>query len=101
MESDPENVRLRARNVELNGWGGQVEVLPVSVDDDQGRLLGVDRQVRLAKIDVEGAERDAVRMLWPSIEAGMVDHLLVEVSPVFDDYSPHPVSDLVERKSVV
>lgn len=51
--------------------------------------------IRLAKIDVEGAEADAVQALWPSIEAGNVDHLLIEVSPVFIPGDHYP--DLVER----
>lgn len=41
------------------------------------------RRYRLVKIDIEGAEADAVRMLGPAIDAGTVDHLMLEVSPVF------------------
>lgn len=53
--------------------------------------------IRLAKIDVEGAENQAVRMLGPSIDAGLVDHMLIEISPCFDDYYPDLVVDLVVR----
>jgi hypothetical protein len=40
-------------------------------------------RVRAVKIDIEGNERHAIAALWPLLERGLVDHLLVEVSPVF------------------
>jgi hypothetical protein len=55
------------------------------------------RPYRLVKVDIEGAEADAVRMLQPAIDAGFVDHMLIEVSPVFKpgDHYPDLVADLV------
>jgi hypothetical protein len=44
-------------------------------------------RVRAVKIDIEGNERHAIAALWPLLERGLVDHLLVEVSPVFTGLS--------------
>lgn len=59
-------------------------------------LLRPARRVSVAKIDIEGAEWDAIDALWPHIAAGAVDHLLVEISPVFDDWYPRLVCRLVD-----
>lgn len=95
FEADPDNARLLQVNADLMGLEK-----PLTVFDDR---LGADHgpfetniRVRLAKLDLEGAERDGIRILWPLIEAGLIDHLLVEVSPVFDDYYPELVVDLLD-----
>lgn len=93
VEADPENVRLLTLSATANGWADWVQKLCTRIGPDTDALP--PRRIALAKVDVEGAERDAIRMLWPSIEAGLVDHLLVEVTPVFDGYYPDLVADLV------
>lgn len=50
----------------------------------------------LVKIDIEGAESDAIDLLRPSIEAGLVDRILMEVSPVFADYYGDLVVELID-----
>lgn len=68
---------------------------------ERGRI-GIDTfhpppyEILLAKIDVEGAEPAAVDWLWARIEAGDVEHLLVEISPVFHDGYPDLVCRLIE-----
>ena len=44
--------------------------------------------MRLVKMDIEGAEEHALRVVWPLVKAGLVDHLLIELSPVFNDSYP-------------
>jgi len=93
-ECDKDNLRLLWENWKLNRGG--------SLTSDFGRIgpeskvLEPDRRICLAKIDLEGAERDAIRMLWPSIEAGLVDRLLIEISPCFDSYYGDLVLDLLD-----
>jgi len=53
-------------------------------------------RVRLAKVDLEGAEAEAVRVLEPLLATGLVDYLLVEVTPVFGDGAYEAVN-LLER----
>lgn len=59
--------------------------------------LGPRTQVAFAKIDVEGAERHALRALQPLLETGRVDHLLMEVSPCWDiDEANYLVDQMIE-----
>lgn len=94
IEADRANVSLLEESAEANGWGGLIAIRPERIGPTTPPLEP-NRTIALAKVDVEGAERDAVRMLWPSIEAGLVQHLLVEVTPAFDGYYPDLVADLV------
>lgn len=50
----------------------------------------------LVKIDIEGAENEAYLKLRPSIEAGSIDRILMEVSPVFADYYGELVVELID-----
>lgn len=94
-EADPVNVDTLRHSLDLNGWASRVGIVAGRVGPDTPPLEGNGR-VALAKIDLEGAEPDAIRVLWPLIEQGLVDHLLVEVSPVFHDGYPAMCRDLVE-----
>lgn len=51
---------------------------------------------RFVKMDVEGAEDHAVRIIEPLLDRGQVDFILMEVSPCFDDYYPDLCAHLVE-----
>lgn len=72
-----------------------VSIVPNRIGPDTEPLPPT--KVAFAKIDLEGAERDAVRILWPSIDAGLVDSMLIEVSPVFDDYYGDMVAGIMEN----
>jgi len=65
----------------------------LGVVDEHAPLLDPEMLVRVAKIDIEGAEQWAIRMLSPTLQARNVAYLLMEVSPVFNDTYP----DLVEQ----
>lgn len=97
IDADTENLEAAWASAQANGWGAYVATWHMRVAPDTEPVdpdfLG---PLRLVKIDVEGAERDAVRILWPSIEAGLVDHLLIEISPCFADYYPDLVCDLID-----
>jgi hypothetical protein len=80
----------------LNDWDEHVSYRQERVGP-QASLVGfADRRIALAKIDIEGAEEHAVDLLWLSIEKGLVDHLLIEISPVFNDSYPDLVVRLLE-----
>ncbi len=93
IEADAENVGLLRASAQANGWAGVIDVVHDRITEATETLPA--GAIALAKIDVEGSEREAVRMLRPSIEAGAVDHLLIEVTPVFADYYGTMVADLV------
>jgi Met-10+ like-protein len=94
-EADPDCARLVKRNADLNNWAGLVTVLNhrISLDSE---VINVPGHVRFAKVDVEGAEDQVTRILWPAIQAGQVDHMLIEVSPVFAGYYPELVADIIQ-----
>lgn len=81
VEADPDCADLIEWNAKINGWDDRVTVRRERIGVDQGGPPVGD--ARLVKIDVEGAEAAAVDAMWPAIEAGRIEHLLVEVSPVF------------------
>lgn len=50
----------------------------------------------IVKMDIEGSEVYALRALWPLFEQHKVSHLLMEVSPVFEDYYPSILGQLFD-----
>ena len=88
FECDRENYRLLHSNLVLNGWADQVIEINETIDATSPELE--PGPIRLAKLDVEGAEYDAIRMLWPSIEGGTLDHLMVEIEPGLRRLLPRP-----------
>lgn len=94
-EADADNMAVLEKNFALNGWSDRL-VTHLERVGPRSEPLEVDR-IDLAKIDLEGAERDGVKVLWPKITEGRVDNLLIEVSPVFADYYPDLVADLVSE----
>lgn len=100
LDADPECVGLTYTNLVdhvplLGSIGAHLErlgpdVVPFSVDETMPVPIVV-------KIDVEGAETHAVTKLSPLIEANMVDYMLIEMSPVFNDSYGLLAEDLVDR----
>jgi hypothetical protein len=94
FEADADNARL------LNFSAIQNDVAHL-VLVNEGRIgpgthvVYVDREIALVKIDLEGAENEAIRMLDPALGASLVERMMVEISPVFDDYYPDLVTDLM------
>jgi len=81
-----ENLSLAAVNVA--GMATEPYQTYLGVIDEHAPTFAADLRVRVAKIDIEGAERYAIDMLTPPLEAGNVDYLLMEVSPVFNSTYP-------------
>jgi hypothetical protein len=77
-DADAESLGLLELSADANGWTIDTRV---DLIGPETQAFGTTTPIRLAKIDIEGAEVDAVRMLWPCIEADIVDHILMEVSP--------------------
>lgn len=53
--------------------------------------------ISIVKIDIEGAERHALRCIKNLLDADLVANLLVEISPTFNDSYPAIVLDLLNR----
>jgi hypothetical protein len=91
VDADPEPLQLLADSAEMNGW--TITTVTQRLAPEVPEFAPI--HLRMAKIDVEGAEDQAIRILRPSFMWGLVDHLLLEVSPVFDSYYPALVADLL------
>jgi hypothetical protein len=95
FDADPEPLRLMHESFLLNGWmpflhAEQVRVAP------EIKSVRLPDHARLAKIDIEGAEDEAVRLLWPMLDRGTVDHVVMEVSPVFAPWYPELCAEIVD-----
>lgn len=95
-DADPECIRLLGENAALNGWGNRIHPRCLRFAPNGPWPVATTQPVRLAKIDVEGAEDQVVKYLMPTIERGLVDHILMEVSPVFADYYPALLGELMD-----
>jgi hypothetical protein len=78
VESNPENVRL----LESNTAGLPVDVVQGWVGVRTQPVTGGPR-IRLLKADIEGLEREAVRVFTPLLEEGRIDWVMLELSPEF------------------
>ena len=102
VEADGWNLGALGQSMIANGWQDRWHRcgFRVTSESSAGLISGMvasgSQPIRFVKLDLEGAEDDAVRMLWPSIEAGNVDHMLMEVSPVFADYYPALLARIVK-----
>ena len=90
VEASAENNLLIGKNVAAHAdpW---VDTGPAWIDEDTPILPADAEPIHLVKIDLEGAENHAVRMLSALFAARKINYCLMEVSPVFADY----YSDLV------
>lgn len=87
FDADSECVRV------LRQQGIGADCVRFGIDEVDDLPLG---STRLAKLDLEGAEQHAIRCLWPAISDGRVDHILMEVSPCFNDSYPALVTSLID-----
>lgn len=100
IDADPENLRLLNRSAMYNGWSHRIFTSCERIDDDSAAVHGDGSdisRVRLVKIDIEGAENHEIRVLQQALDQALIDHLLIEVSPVFADYYPDLVLDLIGK----
>lgn len=92
FDGDEENAEILCRNAVLNGLQDRIDVKSVWIDEHWDPEIP-DVTIDLLKVDLEGKDSYAVEALWPHISLGRVNHMLVEVSPVFNEGYP----ELVER----
>lgn len=95
FEADLDNAQTLRSSAELNGWSEKIDVWVERIADGT-KHVDAEHHYRFVKMDLEGAENVAWEMLQPAIENALVDHMMIEVSPVFDDYYPQLVADIVD-----
>jgi hypothetical protein len=98
VEASAENNLLIGKNVTeqkyANPW---VDTGPAWIDEDAPILPADAETIHLVKIDLEGAENHAVRMLSTLFAARKINYCLMEVSPIFADYYPDLVAWVADQ----
>lgn len=97
LDAEVENLLVLEQSATLAGWSDMIETRLERIDA-RSVWAPTRQQYRLVKIDLEGAEAEALARLAPLIEHELVDHLLIEVSPTFKpgDHYPDLVAGLVD-----
>lgn len=95
-EGDPENARLLEGSAERNGWSDLITVHPEWVGEGWTFDVDVNGKIDLIKVDIEGLEVYAIDGLWGFIQSDKVEHLFLEISPVFNDTYVGLVSRLLD-----
>lgn len=88
FEADPQHIETLSRNAEINGIAEKIHLYHCWIDQDAPELVADTEEVQLVKIDIEGAERWAVRMIDPLLGQRKINYLLIEVTPIFNDSYP-------------
>lgn len=96
FEADEVNLSTLKASFKVNGWSQMLRPHLGRIGSETPAIRSMT-PVRLAKLDLEGAEDQAIRMLWPLIEARKIDHLMIECSPVFADYYGELVVNLIHK----
>lgn len=95
-EADPRNAAMLRASIALNDWDDPTWQIMQERIGPETKADWSFAPIRFAKLDLEGAEEQAIRMLWPAIEAGTLDHMLMEVSPCFADGYPELVQKIID-----
>lgn len=93
FEGDSENAEVLRNNVSLNHLDKRVSVFETWVGEGWTPDINFDR-VDLIKIDIEGKDAFAVEAFRSLIDDRKVNHLLVEISPVFGEGYPQLVESI-------
>lgn len=88
IDADPEHLGLVERTTAEWVRGTRLTSCRAWIGPDTPTMVDDGLSVRLAKIDIEGQEHEAVRVLGDLLRAGHVDYLMVEASPEFGDSAP-------------
>lgn len=80
-----EPMALMTRSLAANDWSADVALIRKALPFPPKFPVPAD-PIRLVKIDVEGREPEALDWLAPAF--GRIDHMLVEMSPCFNDRYP-------------
>lgn len=96
IEGVPEHQRMTWINA--GGRGAALWQAQHWLDERTPTLPASDApRISVVKMDVEGAERHAMRCIRELLDAELVPNVLMEVSPTFNDSYPALVADLLDR----
>lgn len=88
FDGSKENLELLYRSAVMNEVADKIYPYLCWLDDQAPILSRDTEKVRLAKVDIEGAEQYALQMLSDLIGGHKLKYLIMEISPVFNDTYP-------------
>lgn len=98
IDGDKENIGVLQRNLEPRGFESLVQANYIWVDEATNPLDVDDyREIELVKIDLEGSERHAIRMIYGPIVTRRIKNIHIEVSPCFNSSYPEIIRFLEEH----
>lgn len=94
FDGSKENLELLYRSAVMNEVADKIETHLCWLDDQAPVLSRDAEKVRLAKVDIEGAERHALQMMADLIGGHRIKYIIMEISPVFNDTYPSIVETI-------
>lgn len=91
-EADPTHAETLIDNIRLNSIGDQVTLMGTLAPLSPPAQV---QPVALLKIDIEGAEDEAIEACRPLLEQRLVEFILIEASPCFADYYPEMIARIM------
>ena len=100
IDGDRENLKTLEYNATVNQVGHKIMMVPLWVDErlssvDDLKLLPPDTKIKLMKVDIEGNEQYAVRMVEEMLNNKKIENLLLEISPIFNKSYPKLIDKLI------
>lgn len=90
-----EHLEMLNEGARLNGLGDMIETRHETFDEHT-KPFHFTEEIKFIKIDVEGEERSVIRYCEMLIKERMVEYLLMEISPCFNDSYPRLVRWIVD-----
>lgn len=97
IEAVAEHCGLIRQNALLNEVAKNVTIAQCWIDDNTPELVGDFPPIAMVKIDLEGNDAAAYRVIRPAVKAGQVAAILCEISPVFNDSYVELVRDIIAQ----
>ena len=94
FDSSKENLELLQRSAVVNDVADKVHPYLCWLDDQAPILSREAEKIRLAKVDIEGAEQHALQMLADVIGGHKLKYLIMEISPTFNGTYPSIVETI-------
>lgn len=88
IDGDRENVNMTKVNSITSLVSDRVNVRHMWIDGDTNYIPDLTSEVELIKIDLEGNEQYAIKLIEPLLAEKKVKHIHMEVSPVFNNSYP-------------
>ena len=101
IEGDKENIKTLEHNAKINQVANMIMTAHLWIDSnldnfDDLKLIRPETKIKLMKVDIEGNEQYAVKLVEDWLENKNIENILLEISPVFNKSYPKLIDKLVK-----